>query len=64
MVPGGQRALNQMGGDLDEKVFDRNEAIIQSMTAEERRRPSIINGQRRAASPAVAVLHPPTSTPS
>ena len=48
MLPGGQRALNQMGGDLDEKVFDRNEAIILSMTAEERRRPSIINGQRRA----------------
>ena len=48
MLPGGQRALNQMGGNLDEAVFDRNEAIIISMTAEERRRPSIINGQRRA----------------
>ena len=48
MLPGGQRALNQMGGNLDEKIFDRNEAIILSMTAEERRRPSIINGQRRA----------------
>ncbi len=48
MLPGGQKALNQMGGNLDEAVFDRNEAIIQSMTAEERNRPSIINGQRRA----------------
>ena len=28
MLPGGQRALNQMGGNLDEAVFDRNEAII------------------------------------
>ena len=35
MLPGGQRALNRL--DLDEKVFDRNEAIILSMTAEERR---------------------------
>ena len=48
MLPGGQRMLNQMGGDMDESVFDRNEAMINSMTIEERRRPSIINGQRRA----------------
>ena len=48
MLPGGQRALNQMGGNMDESVFDRNTAMIQSMTAEERNKPSIINGQRRA----------------
>ena len=47
-LPGGQRALNQMGGNLDEKIFDRNEAIIHSMTKAERLKPSIINGQRRA----------------
>ena len=46
MLPGGQRALNQMGGNLDEGIFDKNEAIIMSMTKEERLRPSIINGQR------------------
>ena len=48
MLPGGQRALNQMGGDLDESVLERNAAMIMSMTKEERERPSIINGQRRA----------------
>ena len=35
-----------MGGNLDEGIFDKNEAIIMSMTKEERLRPSIINGQR------------------
>ena len=48
MLPGGQRALSQMGGNLDEGVFDKNEAMIMSMTKDERARPSIINGQRRA----------------
>ena len=48
MLPGGQRALSQMGGDVDESVFGRNEAIIMSMTKQERAKPSIINGQRRA----------------
>ena len=48
MLPGGQRALNQMGGNLDESVLDRNEAVIQSMTRAERLKPSMINGQRRA----------------
>jgi signal recognition particle subunit SRP54 len=32
---------------VDEKEFDRIEAIILSMTAEERRRPDIIKGRRR-----------------
>ena len=47
MLPGGQRALAQ-GADIDEGIFDRNEAIIMSMTKEERLSPKIINGQRRA----------------
>ena len=47
MLPGGQRALAQ-GADIDESVFDRNEAIIMSMTKQERLQPKIINGQRRA----------------
>ncbi|MGI6705417.1 MAG: signal recognition particle protein [Clostridia bacterium] len=33
--------------DIDEKQFARMEAIIKSMTPEERRNPSIINGSRR-----------------
>ena len=47
MLPGGQRALAQ-GADIDEGIFDRNEAIIMSMTKEERLSPKIINGQRPA----------------
>ncbi|QWT17117.1 signal recognition particle protein [Collinsella sp. zg1085] len=48
MLPGGQRALAKMGGNLDESNFTRFEAMILSMTSEERLRPSMINGQRRA----------------
>lgn len=48
MLPGGQRMLNQMGGNIDDSVFDKIEAMIQSMTRQERVKPSIINGQRRA----------------
>ena len=48
MLPGGQRMLNQMGGNMDESMLDKIEAMIQSMTAKERLKPSIINGQRRA----------------
>ena len=48
MLPGGQRMLNQMGGNFDESMLDKIEAMIQSMTAKERLKPSIINGQRRA----------------
>lgn len=47
MLPGGERAL-QKAGDFDESMFERNEAIILSMTAKERLQPKIINGQRRA----------------
>ncbi len=48
MLPGGERALNQMGGALDESILSKNEAMILSMTAAERLNPKMINGQRRA----------------
>ena len=44
-LPGGDKALN--AGQVDEHELDRTEAIINSMTAEERRKPSILNGSRR-----------------
>ena len=48
MLPGGDRALGAQGGGIDdEETLRRNEAIIRSMTKEERARPKIINGQRR-----------------
>ena len=47
MIPGGDRALAQMGGNLDESQIVRIEAMIHSMTPEERRQPKKINGQRR-----------------
>ena len=45
MIPGMNRL--PAGAEVDEKAFVRVEAIIQSMTAEERRKPHIINGTRR-----------------
>ncbi len=47
MIPGAERALAQQGGNVDEAQITRIEAIIRSMTPEERNRPKIINGQRR-----------------
>ena len=44
--PGGERAMAQQGG-VDESSLGRIEAMIRSMTKEERARPKIINGQRR-----------------
>src|SRR4051812_35224123 len=47
MIPGlAGHQLSKM--KVDEKEFDRIEAIILSMTKEERRRPDIIKGRRRA----------------
>ena len=47
MLPGiDMRKLSAAGG-LDEKELVRTEAIIQSMTREERRNPSIINASRK-----------------
>jgi signal recognition particle subunit SRP54 len=45
MIPGLGKALR--GVDLDENSFVKVEAMIQSMTLEERRFPAIINGSRR-----------------
>jgi signal recognition particle subunit SRP54 len=46
MLPGlAGHQLSKM--KVDEKEFDRIEAIILSMTREERRRPDIVNGKRR-----------------
>jgi signal recognition particle subunit SRP54 len=50
MLPGVGKALKearQAGQAVDEKQFKRIEAIIQSMTIEERRRPEILGGSRK-----------------
>src|SRR6266581_3395633 len=50
MLPGVGKALKEArsaGQAVDEKQFKRIEAIIQSMTAEERRRPEILGGSRK-----------------
>ena len=48
MIPGmAGSARKMMTGDLDETKLMRIEAIIHSMTPEERQRPDIINGSRR-----------------
>jgi signal recognition particle subunit SRP54 len=45
MIPGIGKMMR--GQELDDKAFVRLEAIIQSMTPEEREKPAIINGSRR-----------------
>ncbi len=45
MLPGMDRALK--GVEVDDRAFTRLEAIITSMTKEERRNPELINGSRR-----------------
>ena len=47
MIPGMNQLGKNMPADLDDRQITRTEAIIRSMTAEERRRPEIINGSRR-----------------
>ena len=47
MLPGAGQLKELADADIDEKQLDRTAAIIQSMTAEERRNPKIINGSRR-----------------
>jgi signal recognition particle subunit SRP54 len=47
MLPGFRGAAKLRGAEVDEKQLDRVEAIIQSMTPDERRRPDTINGSRR-----------------
>jgi signal recognition particle subunit SRP54 len=45
MIPGAGKALDD--AELDEETFKPIEAIINSMTPEERRDPSLLNGSRR-----------------
>lgn len=45
MIPGASKALKDQ--DIDDDAFKPIEAIIYSMTPEERRDPAILNGQRR-----------------
>ncbi|NLK07616.1 MAG: signal recognition particle protein [Firmicutes bacterium] len=47
MMPGMPGVKGLQGLEVDEKQFDRVEAIVQSMTVEERRRPDAINGSRK-----------------
>jgi signal recognition particle subunit SRP54 len=50
MIPGIGAAQRQQLANtpVDERALDRTGAIIQSMTADERRKPALINGQRRS----------------
>jgi signal recognition particle subunit SRP54 len=47
-VPGGANALRDLADQVDEGKLRSAEAVICSMTPEERRRPAIISGSRRA----------------
>jgi signal recognition particle subunit SRP54 len=48
MLPGGANLSKQLGGaSIDDSFFKQSEAIIHSMTFEERRHPDILNGSRR-----------------
>jgi signal recognition particle subunit SRP54 len=49
MIPGigAQQRAQLADAQVDEKALDRTQAIIQSMTAQERRKPAVINGHRR-----------------
>jgi signal recognition particle subunit SRP54 len=46
-VPGGKNAMKDIANQIDEGELRRAEAIILSMTPEERRNPGIISGPRR-----------------
>lgn len=46
MIPGVGKAIRDI--DIDDKAFVKLEAMIQSMTPEERENPDVINGSRRA----------------
>ena len=48
MLPGASGIKQQLGGvNLDDGFFRQSEAIVRSMTLEERRHPEILNGSRR-----------------
>jgi signal recognition particle subunit SRP54 len=46
-VPGGKNAVKEIAEQVDEEEMRRAEAVILSMTREERRNPAIISGSRR-----------------
>ncbi len=46
-VPGGKNVLKDIAGEVDQSQLTRTEAVICSMTPEERRNPAIIGGTRR-----------------
>lgn len=47
MVPGLGPAVGQAGGDGEERALRRMEAILNSMTRQEREDPALLNGSRR-----------------
>lgn len=47
LIPGLSGRVGGMAGQLDEKALSRVEAMINSMTPDERRHPAIIDGSRR-----------------
>jgi signal recognition particle subunit SRP54 len=47
LIPGGKKLASQVDADKAEKELKRVEAIINSMTLQERRSPGILNGSRR-----------------
>ena len=47
MVPGLSQATKELPSDVTDKQMKRIEAIINSMTREERQRPDVLNGARR-----------------
>jgi signal recognition particle subunit SRP54 len=47
MIPGGKKLATQVDSEKAEKELKRVEAIINSMTKQERRNPAILNGSRR-----------------
>jgi signal recognition particle subunit SRP54 len=47
MIPGGKKLASQVDAEKAETELKRVEAIINSMTFEERRNPAILNGSRR-----------------
>jgi len=47
MIPGMDKQLKAMQGEIDERELSHVEAIIKSMTPAERRNPQILNGSRK-----------------
>jgi signal recognition particle subunit SRP54 len=47
LIPGGNKLASQVDAEQAEKEMKRVEAIINSMTLEERRNPAVLNGSRR-----------------